>query len=89
MINFESRLEKVLNEMYDSRNEWPGGRRHAMDQGEHERWNARNYPGTRQLCCQCDEPTDQCEEDAIYTEDGVGPLCLDCWHATDEYKNNL
>lgn len=59
-----------------------------MDQGEHERWNAYNYPGTRQLCCQCDQQTDRCEEDAIYTEDGIGPLCLDCWHETDEYKNS-
>jgi len=73
---------------YGSRNEWPGGHRHAMDQGEHERWNAYNHPGTRQLCCQCDQQTDRCEEDAIYTEDGIGPLCLDCWHETDEYKNS-
>ena len=73
--------------MYSSRNEWPGGRRHAMYPHAHEKWNACNYPGTRQLCFQCDQPTERCEEDAIYTEDGIGPLCPDCWHNTDEYKN--
>ena len=59
-------------------NTWPGGRRHAMSPDEHERWNARNYPGTRQLCVDCDAPTGQCEEDAIYGDDGHGPLCRDC-----------
>ena len=49
-------------------NTWPGGKRHAMTQDEHERWNARNYPGTLQLCCVCDHPTWRCEEDAIYIE---------------------
>ena len=67
-------------------NEWPGGRRHAMDQGEHEAWNRTHYPGTRQLCAQCEEPTGRCEDDSIYTENGEGPLCVDCWHKTDEWK---
>ena len=56
---------------------WPGGYRHAMDQGEHERWNARHYPGTRQLCVKCDDPTGQCEEDAIFVGE-QGPLCSGC-----------
>lgn len=60
-------------------NEWPGGIRHAMHQDEHERWNATHYPGTRQMCVACDEPTDRCEEDSIFLEDGSGPLCVDCW----------
>jgi hypothetical protein len=63
-------------------NTWPGGFRHAMHQGEHERWNASHYPGTRQLCCQCDEPTERCEEDAIYADD-VGPLCVECYRALE------
>lgn len=58
----------------------------ARTQDEHERINAREYPGTRQLCCQCDEPTERCEEDAIYTNDGIGPLCEYCYHQTEEYK---
>ena len=67
-------------------NTWPDGYRHAMHQDEHEKWNDMNYPGTRQLCCKCDEPTGRCEDDSIYTEDGDGPLCLECWQNTDEYK---
>lgn len=69
-------------------NTWPGGYRHAIDQSEHERWNAEHYPGTRQLCSQCDQPTGRCEEDSIYTEDGNGPLCPECWHETTEYKES-
>lgn len=59
----------------------------ALTQDEHARINAREYPGTRQLCFKCEEPTGNCEEDAIYTEDGEGPFCEDCYHETDEYKN--
>lgn len=62
-----------------NRNTWPGGRRHAMTQGQHEAWNAHEYPGTRQLCERCDEPTGQCEEDSFYLDDGTGPLCRECY----------
>ena len=58
-------------------NSWPGGRRHAMHQSEHERWNDSNYPGTRQLCSVCEEPTGRCEEDSMYSRDGE-PLCEQC-----------
>ena len=64
------------------RNTWPGGYRHAMTQDAHERWNAQHYPGTRQLCCDCDAETGRCEEDSMYTDEGHGPLCEDCWHAS-------
>ena len=67
-------------------NTWPGGRRHAMTQCEHESWNAANYPGTRQLCSECGEPTGNCEEDAIYLDDGTGPLCEECYHQSYEYR---
>ena len=60
-----------------SRNTWPDGYRHAMTQDEHRDWNANNYPGTLQLCSNCDEPTGQCEEDSIWSKDGE-PLCRDC-----------
>ena len=66
-------------------NTWPGGYRHAITQNEHERWNAENYPGTLQLCCQCDDPTGRCEEDSIYLDDDTGPLCEECYHQTEEY----
>lgn len=49
----------------------------ARTQREHEAINAREYPGTRQLCLDCEEPTERCEEDAIYVDD-VGPLCPAC-----------
>lgn len=60
-------------------NTWPNGHRHAMSQDEHEQWNSSHYPGTRQLCTNCGEPTGRCEEDALYAEGGVGPFCESCW----------
>lgn len=59
----------------------------ARYQSEHMRINVREYPGTRQLCCQCGEPTERCEDDAIYTDDGIGTLCEECYHQIEEYKN--
>jgi len=67
------------------KNTWPNGHRHAMHQNVHEKWNAENYPGTRQICVRCDSPTERCEEDSIHTEDGDGPLCVDCWHKTPDF----
>ncbi|WP_280568164.1 hypothetical protein [Chromohalobacter sp. 296-RDG] len=66
-----------------SENTWPDGLRHAISQGEHAAWNADNYPGTLQLCNECDEPTGRCEEDGIYADDDgeIGPLCEACWAA--------
>ena len=58
-------------------NTWPGGMMHAMDQDDHEKWNAKHCPGTRQLCTDCGEETDRCEEDAIYVDEH-GPLCEKC-----------
>lgn len=62
-------------------NSWPGNTRHAMSQQEHEQWNANHYPGTRQLCCRCSDPTERCEEDSLYADDDreVGPLCETCY----------
>lgn len=58
-------------------NWWDGK---ALDQSTHERINAEHYPGTRELCCECDEPTGKAGagEDSLFTEDG-GPYCEDCW----------
>lgn len=58
-------------------NTWPDGKKRALTQAQHEAWNARNYPGTRQICCKCDEPTENCEEDGIFDDDG-NPHCYDC-----------
>ena len=61
-------------------NTWPNGRRHAMTQSEHENWNAGNWPGTRQLCTVCEQPTGCCEEDEIVNELGQ-PICEECSNA--------
>lgn len=66
------------------RNTWPGGTRHAMSQSDHARWNASHHPGTRQTCELCDSETERCEEDSLYTTDGIGPLCPDCYAAAKE-----
>jgi hypothetical protein len=68
-----------------SDNTWPNGYRHTMGQNDHERWNTRNYPGTLQLCVQCDSPTGRCEDDSLFLENSVpngsalGPLCPECF----------
>ncbi len=53
----------------------------SRTQTEHEAINAREYPGTRQLCVACGEPTGRCEEDSVYLDDhekSLGPLCGRC-----------
>ena len=65
-----------------SDNTWPGGQRKALTQDDHERWNASHFPGTKQLCIDCDEPTGRCEEDAPYFHDH-GPLCEECHDTLD------
>jgi len=60
-------------------NTWPGGRRKALHQSDHEKWNENNYPGTLQLCSLCDEPTGRCEEDSMYLKDDTGPVCEGCF----------
>ncbi len=53
----------------------------AMTPSEHEQYNAWFFPGTRQLCDRCREPTGRCEDDSILDSDGF-PLCENC--AEDE-----
>jgi hypothetical protein len=60
-------------------NTWPDGQRKALSQSEHEAWNDANYPGTRQLCDCCDEPTGRCEDDSLHFGD-KGPLCEGCYN---------
>lgn len=60
-------------------NTWPAGYRHAISQCEHEKWNANNYPGTLQICYECDEPTGNCEEDESLNKDGK-PVCDKCYN---------
>lgn len=50
-------------------NKWPNDYRCSLSQKEHKEWNSKNYPGTRQLCDICKEPTERCEEDTLYDND--------------------
>lgn len=63
-------------------NTWPNGQRKAIHQSEHEEWNRKHYPGTRQLCDKCQSPTGRCEDDSIYRND-EGPLCEECAQEID------
>ena len=57
--------------------DWWAGK--ALDQNTHRAINAQHYPGTRQLCSECDQPTGRCEDDTI---NGLrGPICPDCREA--------
>ena len=65
-------------------NTWPGGHQHGMLPSEHIAWNAQHYPGTRQLCDRCGDPTGRCEDDSLFVYDETGdvregPLCETCW----------
>jgi len=61
-------------------NTLPEGR--ALTQCEHESWNRSNYPGTRQICAQCDEPTGRCEEDSLLNDAGE-TVCEGCYQNVD------
>lgn len=56
--------------------DWWKGR--ALTQDQHEAINARQYPGTRQLCVECDSPTGRCEDDSMFVGP-LGPLCEECF----------
>ncbi len=60
-------------------NIWPKGYPHVMNQDEHAAWNSYNYPGTRQLCSECNDETDRCDEDSMYVDE-LGPLCENCYN---------
>lgn len=70
-------VTKGVKKMKAMNNTWPEGHRHPMTQNEHEKWNGKHYPGTRQLCSQCDQPTGRCEEDMLQSD--KGPVCEFCW----------
>lgn len=58
-------------------NTWPENKKQALSQDEHKKWNSKNYPGTLQICCKCEEPTGNCEEDGLFDDDG-NSYCHDC-----------
>lgn len=53
-------------------------KRKAKSQAEHAEINAKEYPGTRQICASCGEPTGRCEEDSLY-RGYEGPFCFGCY----------
>lgn len=64
---------------------WWKGRAHHQD--VHERINARHYPGTRQLCSVCEQPTGRCEDDTLSVGDR-GPFCEECWAEIPEAERD-
>ncbi len=57
---WEEAMGKIVSRKgNENMNSWPDNRR-PMTQSEHELWNASHYPGTRQQCPRCDQPTDRC-----------------------------
>ncbi len=57
----------------------------AISQKQHAEINAKEYPGTRQMCVcwekneRCEGETGRCEEDAMYDKKGNGPYCMSCY----------
>ena len=57
------------------------GQHRPLLQSQHNAVNAR-YPGcTFEYCCKCGEPTGRAGqgEDSLYTNEGKGPFCYECW----------
>lgn len=74
-------------------NTWPNGERRAISQIEHEAHNANHYPGTRQMCVDCDEPTGLTETTSLMVGE-YGPLCNECYdlrqhQATDWHNEQM
>ena len=51
----------------------------ARFQREHNEINAREYPGTRQICIRCDCPTGKTEDTSLWSDFGDGPFCEECY----------
>lgn len=74
----------------DAANTSQAMKRRALTQDEHEAINAREYPGTRQLCSRCEEATGRCEEDSLFYEEEGEPavLCEECYRADPRYRED-
>ena len=55
-------------------------------QVEHDGINRREWPGTRQLCVECNCATGRCEEDSLYAGGEIDPLCESCWTEFEEKR---
>jgi len=58
----------------------------ALTQAEHQAIN-NAYPGaTLEYCCECGNPTGRAGRGngSLYSDDGEGPLCDECWEDRGE-----
>jgi len=70
-----------MNWLDEERQRRDAGQRRPLLQSQHELINSR-YPGcTLERCCECDDPTGRAGrgDDSLYTDEGDGPYCYDCW----------
>ena len=56
------------------------GQIRPLSQDQHAAINGRHYPGTRQLCHACGQPTGWAGAEDELTNDDCEPLCIDCFH---------
>jgi formylmethanofuran dehydrogenase subunit E len=62
----------------------------ARTQAQHKAFNATHYPGTRQLCDNCGEPTERCEEDALtYNGKTLCSFCYDQCLRNEEFQSMM
>lgn len=61
------------------------GYKRPLSQSEHRKVNARYSGLTLEYCCECGNPTERAGlgEDSLYTEDGEGPFCWNCFPEKD------
>ena len=57
------------------------GINHPLLPSEHDAVNARYPETTLEYCCECGAATGRAgrADDSIFTEDGDGPYCFECW----------
>lgn len=65
----------------------------ALTQAEHNAINAREYPGTREMCRECDQPTGNAGkgDGSLYCPDddcGLGPFCWGCYDIHCPYSES-
>lgn len=62
-------------------NTWPNNIRQVYSQNIHKSYNSTHYPGTREICSLCGEPTGRCEGDSLYLFncENDGPVCEKCY----------
>jgi len=75
-------LEVIMDWIDEERKRRQRGINRPLLQSQHAEVNAR-YPGcTLEYCCECGEATGRAGrgEDSLFTDDGEGPYCAECWN---------